>query len=283
MINKRSIPFAKYSGTGNDFILIDNRKKVLKEKDISNFTQLACELKTGIGADGVILLEESKKADFKMRIINADGSEPEMCGNGARCIAHFANIINCAGKEMKFETIAGLITGEVIKSNIIKVKLPDPFGFKKDIKIKYKNQQKNLSFINTSVPHVVTFTSNIRRVDVFNIGRFIRNHRIFKPAGTNANFVQIKDRHNILVRTYERGVENETLACGTGSTASAIISSLLGKTDPQIKVRKRSNEILKVYFKIIDEDNIEDVFLEGAVTPVFSGVTEFDGKRLFVE
>lgn len=283
MINERSISFAKYSGTGNDFILIDNRNKFLKGKRLYKFTRLACELKTGIGADGVILLEESRKADFKMRIINADGSEPEMCGNGARCIVHFSNVINCVGKKMVFETLAGLITGEVKNNNNVKVKLTIPSGFKRDIKIKYKNTQQNLYFINTGVPHVVIFIKNIEKADVFNIGRFIRYHRLFQPAGTNVNFVRIKDQHSIYVRTYERGVENEILACGTGATAAAIVSSLLKKTKPPVKLITRSNETLKAYFKIIDNENIKDVFLEGKVTPIFSGITEFDGKKLFVE
>lgn len=274
MINKRSIPFAKYSGTGNDFILIDNRKRVLKEKDISNFTQLACELKTGIGADGVILLEESRRADFKMRIINADGSEPEMCGNGARCITHFANIINCAGKKMEFETLAGLISGEIKSKDIIRVKLTRPFGFKKDIKIKYKNRQMSLDFINTSVPHVVIFTNNIRRADVFNMGRFIRNHRIFKPAGTNANFVQIRGRHNILVRTYERGVEDETFACGTGAVASAIVASELHSVESPVKVRTHGGGVLTIYFKKKGSE-YKEVFLEGGVKLVYEGGIDY--------
>ena len=218
-----------------------------------------------------------------MRIINADGSEPEMCGNGARCIAHFAYTINCVGKNMVFETLAGLISGEVKNSNIVKVKLTQPFGFKKDISIQYNNKPQTLHFINTGVPHVVLFTKNIEKPDVFNIGQFIRYHRKFRPAGTNVNFIQVINQHYIMVRTYERGVENETLACGTGATASAIITSLLNKTAPPVKVRTRSNEILTVYYKIKDADKIEDVFLEGTVTPVFSGITEFDGKKLFVE
>ena len=218
-----------------------------------------------------------------MRIINADGSEPEMCGNGARCVAHFANIINCSGKTMEFETLAGLVSGEVMNNDIVKVKLTQPFGFKRDIKIKYNNKDMNLCFINTGVPHAVVFTTNIQKIDVSGMGGFIRNHKIFSPAGTNADFIQLKDRHNIIVRTYERGVEDETLACGTGVTASAIISSLLGKTTSPVNVQTRSNETLKVYFKTNDNKDINDVFLEGRVTPVFSGVTEFDGKKLFVE
>ncbi len=283
MISERSISFAKYNGTGNDFIVIDNRNKFLTGKDIFEFTRLACEPKTGIGADGVILLEKSNKADFKMRIINADGSEPEMCGNGARCISHFAYTINCAKEKMVFETLAGLITGEVNNSNNIKVKLTQPFGFEKDISILYNNKPIKLHSINTGVPHVAIFTKNIEKPDVLNTGRFIRNHRKFRPAGTNVNFVQVINQHYIIVRTYERGVENETLACGTGVTASAIITSLLKKTAPPVKVRTRSNEILKVYYEITNDDKIENVFLEGKVTPVFSGVTEFDGKKLFVE
>ncbi|MBU1075791.1 MAG: diaminopimelate epimerase [Spirochaetes bacterium] len=279
----KNIAFAKYSGTSNDFILIDNRKDILKGKDISKFTIAACRPKSGIGADGVILLEKSRNADFKMRIINPDASEAEMCGNGARCVAHFANAINFVKKKMTFETIAGMIEGEVKSKNIIKVKLTDPFGFKKDIKIKYKGKDLTAHFINTGVPHTVLFVSNLEKADVFNIGRFIRYHKLFQKAGTNVNFVQVTDRHNIIVRTYERGVENETLACGTGMTASSLISSVIKKTVSPVRVKARSGEYVSVYFNCDEKGNFSRVYLEGEVLPVFSGITRFNGKNILVE
>ncbi len=278
----KSIPFTKYNGTGNDFIIIDNRENLLEENEISNFTISACRNKTGIGADGILIFEKSNKADFKMRIINADASEAEMCGNGARCIVHFAYLINCTSKNMVFETIAGDISGEVKDNNIVKVKLTDPFDFKKNISIKYKDQNLDLFFINTGVPHTILFVDDVKDVDVFNTGRFIRNHEIFKPAGTNVNFVQVLSDNEVSIRTYERGVEDETLACGTGITASSIMSSLIKNTSSPVCTKTKNNDILNVFFKI-EDDVIKDVFLEGEVQPVFSGITEFDGSKIFVE
>ncbi len=278
----KNITFTKYSSAGNDFIIIDNCKKLLKENDIPKFTVAACKLKTGIGADGVILLEKSSKADFKMRIINADSSEAEMCGNGARCIAHFFNTINHTKKKIVFETLAGLITGEIKKNNVVKVKLTSPFGFKKNIKIKYNKKKLTVHFINTGVPHTILFVKNIEKVDVFNIGRYIRTHKLFQNAGTNVNFVQVIDRHKVYVRTYERGVEDETLACGTGVTACSIVSAIIKKTVSPVNVKTRGGAILKVSFKLTGNNSFEDVFLEGDVLPVFFGITKFNGKKIFI-
>ncbi len=264
-----NIEFYKYSGSGNDFIVIDNRKKLIPGKKIFSFTKKVCDRKTGIGGDGVLLLENSKKADFRMRIINADGSEAEMCGNGARCMADFAYRKNIVERNMLFETLAGLITGK-IKKNSVKVKLTEPYDLKKNITLKYKNKKFILYFINTGVPHTVIFVNNIEKIDVHNIGSFIRHNKIFAPAGTNVNFVKIIDTHKILVRTYERGVEGETLACGTGSTASAILSSVIKNTKSPVSVKTRGGEILKVYFSL-NENKLADVFLEGKVKQVFTG------------
>lgn len=279
----KNIAFTKYNSTGNDFIVFDNRNAVLKGKEVFAFTRSACAVKTGIGADGVLLLEKSKKADFKMRIINADGSEPEMCGNGARCMAHFAYSINYGKRSMVFETIAGLINGKIINKNRVKVKLIKPFDLRRDICIKYKNKTYLLSFINTSVPHVVCFVNNINKPDVINFGQFIRYHKLFKPAGTNVNFVQVKDKSNIIVRTYERGVEDETLACGTGSTASALMSSIVKKTSSPVTVKTKGNDLLKIYFSYDQNTGFDDVFLEGDTIPVFSGITKFNLKKVFID
>lgn len=280
-MNLSLIPFVKYNATGNDFVVIDNRKHIIPEKQIKSFTQSICQLKFGIGADGVLLLEKSKNADFKMRIINADGSEPEMCGNGSRAMAHFAYLLKLIKKNTCFETLAGTINAEVKPKNIVKVKLIEPSGLRLNLKLKYRNKIITMHFINTSVPHVVVFVNNIEREHVFEIGRYIRYHRLFQPKGTNVNFVQIVNNQHIKVRTYERGVENETLACGTGSTASAIISSFIHSIKSPVKVTTCGKDILKIYFDRYD-DYIENVYLEGQVIPVFSGTTRYDGKRLIV-
>jgi len=284
MISQRSISFAKYSGTGNDFILIDNRNNIFKKRnELLKFVKLACIPKLGIGADGVILIEKSEVADFKMRIFNPDGSEPEMCGNGARCGAHYAFVLNYVKKKMTIETLAGVISAEIKSKYIVKVKLSKPHSFQDNIKIKYKNKSLTAYHLNTGVPHTIIYSKNLEKEDVINLGRFIRYHKIFEPAGTNVDFVKVINNNSIEIRTYERGVENETLACGTGASASAIISGILKKVKSPVSVKTKSGEILKVYFKIFEDNQIDDVFLEGKVIPIFSGVTEFDGKRLFVE
>jgi len=257
---KAGLEFYKYSGTGNDFVIIDNRKKVLK--NIFKFAIKVCDRKNGVGADGLLLIENSKVADFKMRIINSDGSEAEMCGNGARCIAHFTFFKKIASKNMNFETKAGIIDAYV-KGSYVKVKLTKPHSFRQGIRIKYKDKDYELFFINTGVPHAVIFVDNLENIPVEELGRYIRYHDEFKPAGTNVNFVKIINEKEIAIRTYERGVEAETLSCGTGSTASAIISSFVRNMQEPIIVRTKGGEKLKVY--------LSPVYLEGKVKQIFKG------------
>jgi diaminopimelate epimerase len=274
------IPFIKYSATGNDFIVVDNRRKALAGKQAVLFARLVCDRTTGAGADGVLLMEESRRADFRMRIINADGSEAEMCGNGSRAIAHFARSSFRMKRTMVFETIAGLIHGRIMARDVVSVRLTKPSALKKDIRIKRGSKIWKGHFINTGVPHFVVFAAgDLETVDVFREGRFIRNHPYFQPAGTNVNFVKAGSGNLIHVRTYERGVENETMACGTGSTASAIVSSLVRGLVPPIKVRTRSGETLRVHFKV-ERGTADHVFLEGRVRPVFSGRVRFNGKQI---
>lgn len=248
------------SGSGNTFTVSDNRDGHIT--DIKAYTKkYSTENKT----DGSLFIEPSTKADFRMRIINADGSEAEMCGNGARCAALFAydrRIVE--SRLMTFETQAGIIQGEVKENSLVKVQLTDPTGYRTGIKVKEAHFEGELSFINTGVPHAILLTDNVEEMDVFTVGREIRRSAVFAPAGTNVNFVQIVDRNNIKVRTYERGVENETGACGTGSTASALVVSTLGLADGPIKVLTRSGEILTITFQK-EQGQFKQVFLEGIV------------------
>jgi diaminopimelate epimerase len=257
---KAGLEFYKYSGTGNDFVIIDNRKKVLK--NIFKFAIKVCDRKNGVGGDGLLLIENSKVADFKMRIINSDGSEAEMCGNGARCIAHFAFFQKIAPKDMNIETRAGIIDAHV-KGAYVKVKLPKPHSFRQGIRIKYKDKDYELFSISTGVPHAVIFVDNLENIPVEELGRYIRYHDKFKPAGTNVNFVKIINEKEIAIRTYERGVEAETLSCGTGSAASAIISSFVRNMQEPIIVRTRGGDKLKVY--------LSPLYLEGKVMQIFKG------------
>lgn len=224
-----------------------------------------CARRTGVGADGILLLEESAEQDFKMRIINADGSQAEMCGNGAGCIAKFAYSLGICKEETIFETLAGPICAQ-IKEDQVKLKMSDPF----DLNLGQDLDGQEIHFINTGVPHTIIISDEIDRVDVVGMGRQIRHHSRFQPAGTNVNFIRILDKGNIKIRTYERGVEDETLACGTGSVAGAIISSLLGFTQSPIFVKTKSHETKTVYFDLVGQE-IKNVYLEGKVNFVYAG------------
>ena len=264
------INFTKMVASGNDFVIAEIKNQKSKIKNLNTFAKEICDRKFGIGADGLVVLEKSKVADIKMRIFNADGSEAEMCGNGARCMALFV----ASSKRISIETKAGIIDAEVDK-DAVKIKLTEPKDLKLDIPIKIGGRSLKVNFINSGVPHAVIFVEGLDKIDVVGIGRQIRFHRKFAPAGTNVNFVEVCANDSIKVRTYERGVEDETLACGTGSVASAIIAT--GKLanwqtgKHEIKVITQSTEILKVYFTI-SKRKINNVWLEGKANIVYRGV-----------
>lgn len=263
------IPFMKMSGSGNDFILIDHRKPIFQREHMKEFVQKVCRRRISVGADGLIFIEPSEKADFKWQFFNADGSEAEMCGNGGRCAARFAYLKGIAGSSLTFETIAGVLSAEV-DGKRVKLELTRPHGLKLDENLVVEGKPLRVSSINTGVPHAVHFVDDVEQWDVVRMGRAIRNHSHFAPSGTNANFVQIGKDSHLAVRTYERGVEDETLACGTGATASAVVAHLLKKVEPPVAVTTRSGEILTIHFQSRD-GVLTDVFLEGDVTPVFEG------------
>lgn len=257
----KKIEFYKMSGSGNDFIIIDNRNNIIDENGLSKFIAKVCRRKMAVGADGLILVENTDSADFKWRFFNSDGSDAEMCGNGARCVARFAYLNDIAGSNMSFETLAGLVKAEVIKDRV-KVKMTDPLDLKTDDTIELKNGLLSISSVNTGVPHVVIVNDSIDDVDIVKIGREIRYHDQFSPAGTNVNFVcHIKD-NTLAIRTYERGVEDETLACGTGAAASAIIMAHKMKLDSPLSVLTRSGGYLNIFFKE-KEGQYFDIYLEG--------------------
>ena len=253
--------------SGNDFVVVDNRRKVIE--DPARFSRAVCTPHTGVGADGVLLFEDSRKADFKMRILNSDGSEAESCGNGFRCIALFARERLDYPSRFQFESVAGLIHAEV-RGKRVCVELVTPSDFREKAEIEVLGHRLHYSFINTGVPHAVIFVEGITGVDAEGIGRAIRRHADFRPKGTNVNFVEVKKPNEIHVRTYERGVERETLACGTGSTVSAVVSSLLGYTKPPVRVKTTGGEVLTVDFKR-QGAKISRVTLEGEARFVYEG------------
>ncbi|MDR1696277.1 MAG: diaminopimelate epimerase [Endomicrobium sp.] len=264
------VNFSKLTAAGNDFVLIDNRDNIIDKKDYQSLAVKLCDRKYSVGADGIIFLEKSAEKDFKMKYLNSDGSHASMCGNGGRSIAMFAYEIGAAKEKMIFETDAGIINAEIMPGSRVKLDLYDPKDLKRDIKLEAESQKFDADFINTGVPHIVIFVDDIEKTDVFKYGRAIRNHKEFSPSGTNVNFVQAVKDNTLLVRTYERGVENETLACGTGITASAIIAGLKGLAKSPVNAVARGGDKLSVSFKA-DGEKITDVILEGPAVIAFKG------------
>jgi diaminopimelate epimerase len=263
----KEISFVKMVASGNDFVVVDNRSGVIK--DVVGFARKICVPHTGIGADGVLLVEKSRKAAFKMRIINSDGSEAEACGNGFRCIGRFAKERMNYPAEFKFESISGIIQAKV-SGDKVRVQLVTPSDYRTNRQIEVLGHRLHYSFINTGVPHAVIFVESLGKIDVENLGRALRYHKEFSPRGTNVNFVEVKGTSRIDVRTYERGVEGETLACGTGSTASALVSALSGYTKAPVRVTTRGGEVLTIDFKIRGR-KISAVMLEGKAHFVYEG------------
>ncbi len=260
------IYFYKMSGSGNDFILIDGRTLSIKELNLSDLAKRLCHRTFGIGADGLIVLDKAEEADFRWYFFNADGSEAEMCGNGGRCAARLANLIGLAPQRMSFLTKAGIIHAEVDGSRV-KLELTPPFGLKLGIRLSLNDREERVHFVNTGVPHTVFVVEDLEGIAIKETGKRVRFHEYFRPAGTNVNFIKIVGPNEIHIRTYERGVEDETLACGTGSVASAIIAYKLNRVTPPVKVKTKSGEILEVFF---DED-LNQVFLKGDTRLICKG------------
>jgi diaminopimelate epimerase len=223
-----------------------------------------------VGADGLIVFVPSRKADFKWRFFNADGSEAEMCGNGSRCAARFASLRKIARKDMAFETLAGIIHAQV-KPNTVKVQLTGASGLRMNIAVPLESGLRMGHFINTGVPHLVYLSKDLNSEDVDRVGRTTRYHELFKPAGTNVNFIQIQGPRKLRIRTYERGVEGETLACGTGAVAAALVAGALGAVSSPAEVLTWGGEKLIVSFERLAE-GFGNIHLEGAAQVICEGV-----------
>ena len=264
----KPISFYKMSGSGNDFIIIDNREQVVDETKMAEFIKGVCRRKLSVGADGFILIESSDQADFRWRFYNSDGNRAEMCGNGARCAARFAYVNGIAGKSLSFETDAGVVLGQ-INDERVKVKMPDPFDLRLDYTIHLKNGPLRVSSINSGVPHVVIVKETIEDVNVVGLGREIRYHDAYVPNGTNVNFIYQRQPGELGIRTYERGVEDETLACGTGSIAAALVTACKLNWESPINVATRGGESLTIYFHK-DNGSFKDIYLEGDARIIYS-------------
>ncbi len=262
------IPFVKMAGAGNDFIVMDNRRPVYKGS-WPNLAKKVCDRHRSVGADGLLLLERSKKVDFKMRYFNSDGSEASMCGNGGRCMAKFAEIKKMTGKRAVFETKAGLYQA-LIKKNLVELSLPPVESFRLNMRVRLGNKTITAHFIDSGVPHAVIFVPEVGRINVQGLGRILRFHKAFGLKGTNVDFVKTTGKSGIRIRTYERGVEDETLACGTGAVASACIASLVKGLKPAIRVRTQSGRDLIVDFRRLG-DIFEEVKLTGEARVICEG------------
>lgn len=264
------IPFVKMSGTGNDFILIDHRKPRLAREIMPEFARLVCRRRFSVGADGLIFIEDSDRADFKWVFFNGDGSEAEMCGNGARCAARFAYMHGIAPAHMRFETIAGIIEANVSDCNV-SVRMTEPKEFRLERSVRLDDGTVTLHSVDSGVPHAVIFVDDFARYDICTTGRAIRFHPDFMPAGTNVNFVQLQENGVLKVRTYERGVENETLACGTGAVAAALIAAALGKVSSPVEIVTSGGDRLSIIFDLKKGPGADNVFLKGPAHVIYTG------------
>ncbi len=269
--------FTKMTGSGNDFIIMDNRDQHIGPERYPMLARMACRRKLSVGSDGIIFIENDPEVDFKWSFFNADGSAAEMCGNGARCAARFAHIHKIVTNEsMAFRTLAGIIEA-TIKGERVKIRMTPPHSFEADLEVEAVDRSFRLHFINTGVPHVVWLAadaSDLEHAEVFSWGRALRHHPRFQPAGTNVNFIAVQDDHRLLIRTYERGVEDETLACGTGSIASALVAASRSLAASPVEVVTRSGEVLTIYFQQNDGDKkgqFSEVYLEGDAKVVYEG------------
>lgn len=265
------IAFEKMSGTGNDFVIIDNRTARIPRDEQQDLARKICRRMFSVGADGLIFIEESTVADFGWNFYNADGSVAEMCGNGSRCAARFAYRHNIAGKKMKLETLAGIIEAEICEEeDIVRVKMTQPFDFRLDISLQIGDEERPVAYVNTGVPHAVIFVQE-DDVPVKTWGRKVRFHQLFEPKGANANFVKLLPDGKLKVRTYERGVEDETMACGTGAVASALLASILKGIDSPVEVVTSGGDVLTILFDLHDGPVAENIFLQGPTRLICTG------------
>jgi diaminopimelate epimerase len=279
------IPFTKMSGAGNDFVAIDNRTGVIVPEDQTQLARILCNRRSGIGADGLLLLNTSSQAEFEMVYLNPDGSSGAMCGNGGRCIARFAYSKGIAGKSMKFDACNHVYLATVDEDRVV-LKMKNPSGEKTDLVLTVGKRVIKAHFLDTGSPHAVIFADDLELlhvddVDMKNLGPSIRHHPVFGTEGANVNFVEVIDANTIKIRTYERGVEDETLACGTGAIASAVMANHLRAVEKPVKVMTRGGEVLCISFDREDEKAV-NILLDGKSDIVYRGniVVELDTMKI---
>lgn len=265
------LSFWKMSGSGNDFIVVDNRRGAVPAGAGADVARRLCRRGFSVGADGLILIERSREADFAWRFYNADGSEAAMCGNGGRCAARFAHLKGIAPARMRFATGAGIIRAEV-KGDRVKLQLPLPTGYRERVPVAVAGRALEPGFIVVGVPHAVLEAAALEAAPVAEWGRALRHDAAFGPAGTNVNFYRVEGPRRLRVRTYERGVEGETQACGTGSVATTLVAAAAGLVTSPVTVVTSGGEELIVHFRRRDGE-LREVFLEGKADVVYEGRT----------
>jgi len=265
------LAFWKMSGSGNDFIVIDNRRGSVAAAAGADLARRLCRRGFSVGADGLILIERSRVADFSWRFFNADGSEAAMCGNGGRCAARFAFLKGIAPARMRFMTGAGLISAEV-KGERVKLQLPLPSGYRERVAVAVDGRRIDPGFLVVGVPHAVVQAAALEQAPVAQLGRALRYDPAFGTAGANVNFFSVDGPRRLSVRTYERGVEAETMACGTGSVATALVAAAAGLVKSPVTVTTSGGEELVVHFRRRGGEYGE-VFLEGRAAVVYEGKT----------
>lgn len=262
-----TLTFTKMNGAGNDFVMLDNRS-LQYSLDKAAIARV-CDRHRGVGGDGLIAVEPATDgADFKMRYYNADGGEAEMCGNGARCFARFASRVAGRTASVKFETLAGIIGAELIGENV-RLAMSKPHSHAAPVELDVAGEKLTVHFLNTGVPHAVVFVSDLEGTDIVKLGRALRYHPHFAPKGTNANFIA-NIPGGIAIRTYERGVEDETLACGTGVTAAALLWAAANGASSPVSVKVRGGDTMQVGFER-DGEGWSNVTLTGPADFTFEG------------
>ena len=266
------LPFWKMHGAGNDFVLFDDRALTFPAADRAWLASLGAR-RTGVGCDGLVLLQRPEHADIAMRFFNPDGSEADLCGNAARCVARLARDLGAAGERMTIETRAGRLAAEVLPDGV-RVDMPLPRDWRMDRTLATAGGPAAYCMVNTGVPHVVVEVADLDACPVAALGAELRYHADFAPAGTNVDFVSVTGPQSCRIRTYERGVEGETLACGTGVTAAALILARRGRLAPPVRVTAAGGDVLTVGFEGREED-VRRVTLLGPAVYVFRGEVEY--------
>ncbi len=265
--------FTKMTGAGNDFVMLDNRDLSLSQFLTRENIERLCDRRFGIGGDGLIAVEPARAdGEVRMRYYNSDGGEAEMCGNGARCFTAFVRQLTGATREeLRFETRAGMITGRVHADGSVTVQLTKPYGMKLRVLPPSELLPVPVHFLNTGVPHAVAFVDNTDDIDILKVGAYLRYHEAFAPAGTNVDFACILSPQHLKLRTYERGVEGETLACGTGMTATALLHAELTGAPSPIRLDVAGGCTLAVAFERKGPGEYDNITLTGPATVVFEG------------